>query len=327
MPANANKKVLITGANGFIGQFLGHYLLENDYHLVHALRSPKSIQQALAAGQLQYIGNIDAHTDWSQALKAVDIVVHLAARVHVMAETAANPLLAFEQTNYHGTINLAKQAISAGVKRFIYLSSIKVNGEQTKEQPFCADDPAVTLDDPYALSKQQAELALLDLQQQGLLEVVIIRPPLVYGAGVKGNFLRLIQLAEKQLPLPLKQIKNQRSLVSVNNLCSLIQCGMEHPKASGQVFLVSDGRDISSSELLAQISQALQCKNRLFYLPRGLLQVLTSAIGKSQEFQRLFDSLQVDIDKNRQLLNWQPQTSMQSALQQTINFYQKEQAE
>jgi len=258
VPENANKKVLITGANGLIGRFLGHYLLENDCQLVHALRSPNSIQQALAAGQLQYIGNIDAGTDWSQALKNVDIVVHLAARVHVMEETAANPLLAFEKTNYHGTINLAKQAISAGVKRFIYLSSIKVNGEQTQEQPFSADDPLASLNDPYALSKQQAELALLDLQQQGLLEVVIIRPPLVYGAGVKGNFLRLIQLVEKQLPLPLKQIKNLRSLVSVNNLCSLIQCCIEHPKASGQVFLVSDGKDISSSELLLQISHYLR---------------------------------------------------------------------
>jgi len=316
------KTVLITGANGFIGRFLSNYLIQNDYLIVNALRSPDSISTALADGRLEYVGNIDAHTDWQQALSDVEIVIHLAARVHVMNETEADPHQAFQQTNYHGTINLAEQAISAGVRRFIYLSTIKVNGEQTQERAFNANDSALPLEDPYALSKQLAETKLLEMQQQGLLEVVIIRPPLVYGPGVKGNFLRLIQLVEKQLPLPLDKIKNQRSLVSVNNISSLIQLCLEHPKANGEIFLVSDGKGISTSELFAQISYALNCKNRLFYIPRIILQLLTSVLGKSKEFHRLFDSLSVDIEKNQRLLNWRPSTSMQSALQQTISFYQ-----
>jgi len=319
-----SKTILLTGANGFVGQFLGHYLNNHHYNLVHTLRHPSSKKQDLADGRIEYIGNITAKTDWSKALTRIDCVIHLAARVHVMKETAANPLQAFQQTNLHGTVNLAKQAIQAGVKRFIYLSSIKVNGEKTQNVSFQADDPEQQLNDSYALSKQQTEKALLELHQQGLIEVVIIRPPLVYGPGVKGNFLRLIKLVEKQWPLPLDKINNQRSLVSVNNLSSLIQTCIEHQQASGEVFLVSDGNDLSSSELFSHLADILGCKNRLFYFPRNILKVLTTFLGKSKEFERLFNSLRVDIKKNQQLLGWQPDTNAHSALQQTVEQYKNQ---
>jgi len=245
-------------------------------------------------------------------------VIHLAARVHVMQETHADPLTAFREVNTQGTINLAKQAVAAGVKRFIYLSSIKVNGEKTTTIPFHADDSANPLD-PYAISKFEAEQQLLTLGQETGLEIVIIRPPLVYGPAVKGNFSRLISLVNKSIPLPLAKINNARSLVNIQNLCSLIQVCLDHPKAAGEVFLVSDGEDLSSSELFEKIAQALDKKNRLFYLPKGLLKLLTGIIGRQAEFQRLFDSLQVDISKNQQLLGWQPNVRVMQGIQKTVN--------
>jgi UDP-4-keto-D-QuiNAc 4-reductase len=307
------KKILITGANGFIGKSLNCYIsqLENtqDYEIVNAVRSLNLSNEQHSAA----VGEIDQDTDWQQVLRGVDSIVHLAARVHVMKETSTDPLQAFRKTNVEGTLNLARQAIQAGVKRFIYLSTIKVNGEKTLASPFTADG-AVNPSDPYAISKREAELALLALCQQQLLDVVIIRPPLVYGTGVKGNFSRLIKLLKKQWPLPLAGINNKRSLVNTDNLNSLIVCCLSHRQATGEVFLVSDGKDISTSQLLNEITLALQCKNRLFWLPALLLKSMATMAAKGAEYQRLCESLQVDINKNKKILGWSPQLSLRQAL-------------
>jgi len=316
MPQDNSKQnnILITGANGFIGKSLNSYInrLESsgDYEIVNAVRN---LNSASEQNNGVAIGEVDQDTDWQQALSGVDTVVHLAARVHVMKETSADPLQAFRKTNVEGTLALAKQAIQAGVKRFIYLSTIKVSGEKTLTSPFTANDP-VNPSDPYAISKNEAELALLALHQQQLLEVVIIRPPLVYGPGVKGNFSRLIKLLKKQWPLPLAGIKNKRSLVNIDNLNSLIVCCISHKKAAGEVFLVSDGNDISTSQLLNEITLALQCKNRLFWLPALLLKSMAIMAAKGAEYQRLCESLQVDINKNKKILGWTPKLSLRQAL-------------
>ena len=309
-------KILITGSNGFVGQFLTHYLQEIGHECISTYRHLPD-ELSMETKKHFSVGNIDAQTQWQSALTGVDSVVHLAARVHVMQETDADPLAAFRAVNTEGTMNLARQAVVSGVKRFVYLSSIKVNGEQTTDKPFYADDQPNPLD-PYAVSKFEAEQQLLALGKETGLEVVIIRPPLVYGPEVKGNFSRLIKLVDKSLPLPLAGINNARSLVNIENLCSLIQTCLTHPQAVGEVFLVSDGQDLSTSELFEYISQALDKKSRLFYLPAGLIKFMTFILGRKAEYERLFGSLQVDIAKNEQLLGWQPVVSVQSGINKTV---------
>ena len=309
-------RILITGSNGFIGQSLASYLRQQHHQLVYSYRTAGN-KPAAAGKHGVAIGAIDAHTHWQAALSNVDCVIHLAARVHIMQEKKTDPLAAFRQVNTEGTLNLARQAVAAGVTRFIYLSSIKVNGEQTFDQPFTADDPPAP-QDPYAVSKYEAEQQLLSLAKETGLDVVIIRPPLVYGPGVKGNFSRLIKLVAKSLPLPLAGITNARSLVNIDNLCSLIARLISHPKAAGEVFLVSDGEDLSSSELFEQLALAQAKKSRLFYLPPLLIKWLATLLGRQAEYTRLFSSLQVDISKNKQLLDWQPEVSVRSGIKATI---------
>ncbi len=307
---------MITGSNGFVGQSLVPFLLEKDYAIVNTCRqiSQDILKSArLPANEYFSVGNIDAQTQWQNALTGVDAVVHLAARVHVMRETHDDPLVAFRAVNTEGTLNLAKQAVNAGVKRFIYMSSIKVNGEQTHESPFFADGQADP-QEPYAVSKFEAEQQLLALGKETGLEVVIIRPSLVYGPGVKGNFSRLIKLVKKSIPLPFAGINNARSLVNIQNLCSLIDRCLVHPKAQGEVFLVSDGQDLSTSCLFEQIAVALDKKSRLFYFPHHGLYFITKVMGRGSEYERLFGSLQVDIKKNGQLLDWKPEVSVEMGI-------------
>ncbi|MCU7800084.1 MAG: SDR family oxidoreductase [gamma proteobacterium symbiont of Lucinoma myriamae] len=309
-------KILITGSNGFVGQYLAHYLYETGNDVIKTYRKLPELINADDSRQVT-VGNIDSQTQWQTALTGVDSVVHLAARVHVMQETNADPLTAFRAVNTEGTINLARQAVASGAKRFVYLSSIKVNGEKTTNKPFYADDQPDP-QDPYAVSKFEAEQQLFALGKETGLEVVIIRPPLVYGPEVKGNFSHLIKLADKSLPLPLAGINNARSLVSIENLCSLIQTCLTHPQAAGEVFLVSDGQDLSTSELFDYIAQALGKKSCLFYLPAGLIKFMTVILGRKAEYERLFGSLQVDISKIKQLLGWQPVISVQSGISTTV---------
>jgi len=311
------KRVLITGSNGFVGHFLSSYLRENAYDIIYTYRH---LPDEVGGEDNRHfsVGNIDSRTQWQSALNDVDMVVHLAARVHVMQETEADPLSAFRTVNTHGTMNIARQAVQAGVKRFVYLSTIKVNGEQTGKTSFYADDEPNPRN-PYALSKFEAEQQLLALGQETGLEVVIIRPPLVYGPGVKGNFRRLIQLVKKSIPLPLAGINNARSLVNIQNLCAFIESCLSHPGAVGEIFLVSDGQDLSTSELFEQIAVAWGKKSRLFYLPQSWIRVIMQLLGRHSEYQRLFGSLQVDISKNEQLLGWIPEVSVAEGCRQSLS--------
>jgi nucleoside-diphosphate-sugar epimerase len=313
--------ILLTGANGFVGQHLGVYLLKQGYDVVAAVRQPNTSINFTPA-RLVAVGDIDATTDWSTALNGVEVVIHLAARVHVMQEQAEDPLATFRQVNTLGTLRLAQQAAEHGVKRFVYLSSIKVNGESTSATPF-SEQNIMTPEDPYARSKWEAEQQLLELAAQTGLEVSIIRPPLVYGAGVGGNFQRLLRLVARGWPLPLASIHNRRSLVGVQNLCSLLEVCVHHPAAANEVFLVSDGEDISTPELIRMLAVAMGKPCRLWPFATAMLAMASQLFGQRDAWQRLAGSLQVDISKARQQLGWEPPFSLEQGLAETVAWYKK----
>jgi nucleoside-diphosphate-sugar epimerase len=260
------------------------------------------------------VGDIDQHTDWSAALKNQQVVVHTAARAHIMDDQAEEPLAAFREVNVAGTLNLARQAAGAGIRRFVFISSIKVNGEQTAPGScFMAEDSPAP-EDPYGISKLEAEQGLQQIALETGMEVVIIRPPLVYGPGVKGNFASMIKLVEKGLPLPFGAIDNRRSLVGLDNLVDLIITCIDHPNAANQVFLVSDGEDLSTSGLLRRVAKAMGKPSRLISVPAGLLQLGATVLGKKAVGQRLLGSLQVDISATRERLDWTPPVSVDEGL-------------
>lgn len=341
----ADMKVLITGANGFVGKPLCAELLRQGQSIRVAVRAADSLvenvaapalQQALSAGRIPapvprygagsagmthdvaVVGSIDGSTDWTDALRGVNVVIHLAARVHVMSDTAADPLAEFLKVNLHGTANLARQAAQADVKRLVYVSSIKVNGEETRDgQKFSATDMP-SPQDPYGVSKWQAELALQRIAQETGLEVVIVRPPLVYGPGVKGNFAQMLKVLAKRIPLPLAAVtNNRRSLVALDNLVDLIVTCLSHPAAANQTFLVSDGEDLSTADLLRRMGLALGRPAHLFYVPPSLLKLGAMLLRKDGVYQRLCGSLQVDIGKTQQLLGWKPPLSVDEGLRRT----------
>ncbi|MDO9214673.1 MAG: SDR family oxidoreductase [Methylococcales bacterium] len=309
--------LLITGANGFVGAQLcttaaPHFFVKG---------AVRSAQALVDHTETVLIDSIDSTTDWTTALQGVDVVVHLAARVHVMNDHSADPLAEFRNVNVNGSLNLAKQAAQAGVQRFVFISSIKVNGESTAlGQPFHADDEPQPMD-AYGISKREAEDALRQLAGDTGMEVVIIRPPLVYGAGVKANFRSMMRWLHKGIPLPLGAIANQRSLVALDNLVDLIITCISHPAAANQTFLVSDGEDLSTSELLRRMANALGKSARLLPIPAWLLQFGASLLGKGAVAQRLCGSLQLDISKTRQLLHWTPPVTVTEALQKTAHSY------
>lgn len=314
-------RILVTGANGFVGSRLCCLLMGCDYAVRAALRH-SCPHDDLAVQEPVVIGDIDSGTRWNAALHDVDCVVHLAARVHVMDETAVDPLLEFRRVNVDGTINLARQAVVAGVKRFIFISSIKVNGElTTPNHPFSPDDTFIP-DDPYGLSKYEAEQGLMEIgegrtekggRRQGM-EVVIIRSPLVYGPGVKANFRLLMKWVKRGVPLPLGAVHNKRSFVALDNLVSFIVHCIDHPKAANEVFLISDGEDVSTTELLQKMARALGKWSFLLPVPVGLMTFVAGLIGKRAVADRLFGSLQVDSSKARDLLGWTPVVSMDESL-------------
>lgn len=308
--------VLITGASGFIGGALLQYL--SSFYSVRALvRCP----QPSFNPSIEYIPGFDLSkdVDLSNALEGVKVVVHCAARVHVMNEAALDPLEEFRRINLRGTVNLALQAAQKGVKRFIYISSIKVNGESTKiGKPFSPDDiPSPS--DAYGLSKYEAESALQDLAVKTGMEVVIIRPPLVYGHGVKANFAALIRLVKLGIPLPFGlATKNRRSFVAIDNLISFIKECIVNPKAANQVFFISDGQDLSTTSLIKAIALASNKSITLIPIPVPLLNFCLKVIGKHSVSERLFGNLQVDISKCYNLLGWIPPIKVNQALRQTI---------
>lgn len=314
-------RVLLTGSTGFVGKAVLQRLLERGDTVVAALRqAPASVDGKV---EVFRFSELDDTCDWQGGVAGVDTVIHSAARVHVMNDTEADPLAAFRRVNVAGTLNLARQAAAAGVRRFIFISSIKVNGEGTpKGQPYTADDQPAPAD-PYGVSKREAEDGLRELAAQTGMEVVIIRPVLVYGPGVKANFLAMMRWLDKGVPLPFGAIDNRRSLVALGNLADLVVTCTDHPNAANQTFLVSDGEDLSTSGLLRRMAQALGRPARLLPVPGSLLALAANALGKRALSQRLCGSLQVDIQKTRSLLDWTPPLSVDAALTLTARDYQE----
>lgn len=310
--------LIVTGANGFVGSALcvsAHYAGWDVKALTRRECSYPQGVQNVVIDDFQNIANL------GQVFHEGDVVVHLAARVHVMQDKEADPLAAFRQVNVEQTMHLAKAAAKAGVKRFIYLSSIKVNGEFTQAgKPFCADDPAAP-QDPYGISKMEAEQALLDLSRKTSMQVVIIRPPLVYGPNVKANFLSMLGVVKRGLPLPLGSVNNLRSMVALDNLTNLILVCATHPAAAGETFLVSDDEDVSVSGLLVKLSQAMGKRSTLVAVPLWVLQFGAILLGKQDMFLRLTGSLQVDIEKTKQVLQWRPPLSLDAGLKKTVDWY------
>ena len=315
-------KVLITGSNGFIGQ-----------HLVSNLRNEKGISLVLSSRRYveslsgladQFIfPSIDSSTDWKKVLVGVDAVVHLAGIAHDTKLNPKNSDIKYIESNIKTTSNLARQAVKAGVNRFIYLSSIKVNGEETSiNKPFVADD----IPDPqdiYAKSKLNAEIALKKISEISDLKLVIIRPVLVYGPGVKGNFLNLMKWIKRGIPLPFALISNKRDLVSINNLIKFITICLKHPSAVGQVFLISDNISLSTKSLIEKLARFQKKKILLLPFPKALLSLVFNLLGRKELSQKLLGSLEVNTQKNINLLGWRPSQDMDEVLKETVEFFTK----
>jgi nucleoside-diphosphate-sugar epimerase len=303
-------QVVVTGANGFVGRALCKEAVSRNV----AVRGITRVSVGLPIGvESIAFGSIDGNTDWKDVLIGCEVVVHLAARVHVMHEVTVDPLEEFRRVNVQGTLNLARQAAAAGVRRFVFVSSIGVNGSETFHQPFTPED-SVTPHSPYAVSKYEAEMGLKALSAETDIEVVIIRPPLVYGPCAPGNFGSLMHWLQRGVPLPLDGIRNKRSLVSLVNLVDLIVTCLTHTAAANQTFLVSDGEDVSTTELLRLMGQAIGKPACLLPVPASWFKLAASLVGKPEVAQRLFGSLQVDISKTRELLGWVPPLSLDEGL-------------
>lgn len=310
--------ILVTGATGFVGGALVKRLMADAVFggVVAALRR---LDAPLPAGvKLVQVGDLLPTTEWGAALQQVDMVVHCAARVHVMQDSANNPLDAYRHVNVQGTLNLARQAAQAGVRRFVYVSSIKVNGEATHPgNPFTAHDVPAPLD-PYGVSKMEAEQGLKEISAQTGMEVVIVRPPLVYGPGVKANFASMMRWVARGVPLPLGAIHNARSMVALDNLADLLVTCLRCPAAAGQTLLVSDGEDVSTTQLLRRTAQAMGKQALLVPVPAQWLTLAATLLGKRDVAQRLCGSLQVDITKTRQLLGWSPPLTLDQGLKKAV---------
>ncbi len=302
----------MTGGSGFIGQHLCCSLAKSGYDVIAATRSAREHMQS-GNYDLATVGDLTSRVDWDPLLQNVDCVVHLAARVHVMEESASDPLQEFRLINVTGTQRLAERAAANGVRKFIYLSSIKVNGEKTDATPFTHSDRPAPLD-PYGVSKMEAEEALDRIAAKSDLRCVILRPPLVYGPGVRGNMLRVMQLVSKKIPLPLSLIRNKRSMLAVSNLCSAIQTCLEHPSAAGNKFLVADSEDLSTPDLFRLIANAMNISASMFPVPESVLRLGGFLLRRSDEVSRLCDSLQVDTSHIRDTLNWKPTTTVSDAM-------------
>lgn len=307
-------KFLVTGASGFVGRSLCTELLRRGRTVRAAVRSANA---EIDDCEREAVGAIDGGTDWAQALYGVEVVIHLAARVHVMKDNTANPLEEFRKVNVAGTEHLARCAAIAGVKRLVYVSSIKVNGEATSEGKKFSESDVPDPHDPYGISKMESEQALHRVAAETGLEVVIVRPPLVYGAGVKGNFAQMLNILAKEIPLPLASVHNRRSLIYVGNLVDALILCATHPAAAGQTYLVSDGEDISTSDLLRRLGEAMGHPARLLPCPQGLLKLAGRLTGRADKIERLLGSLRVDSGKIHRELGWIPPYTVRQGLQVT----------
>jgi len=304
-------KVALSGCTGFVGSAVMKTLIANNIEGVLLARQPVP-----GGGNFSTfaISSIDGRTNYKDCFEGIECIIHCSARVHVMNDFSTDPLGAFREINTHGALNLARQATGFGVKRFIFISSVKVNGKYNRSgEPFKSDDNFVP-DDPYGLSKYEAEQGLLALAEETGMEVVIVRPPLVYGPGVKANFASLIKWVNRGVPLPLGAVHNKRSLIALDNLVSFIVHCIDHPKAANEVFLISDGEDVSTTELLHKVAKAFGKRSLLIPVPVCLMILAARLIGKEDMANRLFGSLQVDNSKACDLLAWKPVTNMDAQL-------------
>ena len=310
-------RVLVTGANGFIGRVLVPALVAAGHQVLAATRTPAADREP---GETRAISGLGPDTQWREALNGADQVVHLAARVHVMRESAADPLTEYRRVNTEGTRRLAEEAAAAGVRRLVFFSTVKVNGEATRDAPFRETD-GPRPGDAYAQSKWEAEQALFEVADRTGLEAVVLRPPLVYGAGVKGHFLTLLKVCRAALPLPFAAIANNRSLIYAGNLAdAAIRC-LDHPGARGKVYLVRDGDDVSTPELIRRVAAAEGRPARLFPVPRPLLRLAGAMTGNVARMSRLLDSLALDDGRIREELEWTPPFTMVQGLHETARWF------
>ncbi len=306
-------KILVTGANGFLGKCLTKELSKNSNEIISVTRK--------ISNDSFPIGEINENTNWTDVLIGCDVVIHLAARVHQMHDDSPNPLIEFRRVNTEGTLNLAQQAMSSGVKRFVFVSSIKVNGEES-DLPYSEASEA-NPSDAYAVSKWEAEQGLNQLSQDGDMEIVIVRPPLIYGPGVKANFASMIKWVQRGIPLPFGAVHNKRSMVAVENLVDFVMLCADRsksPKAANETFLISDGVDISTTQLLNNVRAAYGVKTPLLPVPESLINFGLNLIGKSHLSSRLLGSLTVDISKARNLLGWEPKIDMLTQLRKMATY-------
>jgi len=328
MSAVNNLSIFVTGANGFIGHALCEQASGLGFRVQAATRNPCKFLGQVKNVLIPSFGKQAAQenlgkSNFCELLQGVDVVIHLAARVHVMKETVVDALGAYRDINVQGTLELARAAAAAGVHRFIYLSSIKVNGESTPlGHPFTADDKP-SPEDPYGLSKLETELALKELGRVAGMEVVIIRPPLVYGPGVGANFAAMMKILSYGVPLPFGAIHNMRSMVGLDNLVDLILTCVTHPHAAGQVFLAGDGQNVSLTSLLRKLILLMKVRTLLVPVPRRLLSACAISFGKRDVATRLCKSLEVDIQKTCDILDWTPPFTLDQGLKKTVNWYLK----
>ena len=312
-------KVLVTGATGFIGQAVVTQLLGQNHQLIATTRSISSAMPT-SVKQIQ-ISSMSSDNDWSEALQGVSKVVHLAARAHVLHEQVADPLAEFRKVNTNGTLHLAREAAKNGVERFIFLSSIGVNGNSSNK-PFTELDIPNPAED-YAVSKYEAEKGLLEISHNTAMEVVIIRPPLVYGPNAPGNFANLLKWVKKGVPLPFAAVDNKRSFIALDNLVNFIIDCLGHSKAANEIFVISDDEDVSTTQLLQKVGEALGKSAWLIPIPVGLMRAVASFLGKGDVARRLFGTLQVDSSKAKDMLGWRPVVTMEEQLKTTAEAWLK----
>lgn len=319
------QKILITGASGFVGRVLCRQLIAKNYQIRILLRaeSNKTDIDNLPNCELVYFDAIGNKNDWNAILKNIDAVIHLAARVHIMRDTEKDPLNVFRKINVEWTKELAEAAAANNVKRFIFMSSLHVNGNDSYQKPLQETD-ASNPQTPYAVSKLEAEQVLKEITAKTSLETVIIRPPLVYGRNVKGNFLNLLNLVNKGIPfLPLGAFNNKRSFVGVNNLADFLICCLENPKAANETFLISDDEDITTTELIKLLAQYLGKARPMLSIPTKYLEILAGLLGKKTAIKKMSAPLQVNISKAKNLLQWLPKQSLRDGIKETADWYKK----
>ncbi|MGI9258394.1 MAG: NAD-dependent epimerase/dehydratase family protein [Gammaproteobacteria bacterium] len=308
--------VLITGADGFVGDPLSKQLKEHAYSVVRVCRSGKD-------DDARGIGDIARFDDWASLLTGIDVVVHLAARAHVLSETSVDPLDEFRRSNVIPTQRLLRAAATSSVKRVVFVSSIGVHGATSGDTVFSEDHP-VNPTEPYAISKLEAENSVTELARESGLEYVIVRPPLIYGPRVKGNFLRLLKLVASGLPLPFGAINNRRSYLGLQNFCDLLEICLSHPDASGKALIAADGEDVSTPVLISEIATAMGRSPRLVPIPLGTLRLLGMISGRRAEIERLTASLRVDSGFARSVIGWTPAVPLRRGVEFMVDWYMSE---